>query len=138
MTDKINTRNKFARKICTKMEKLNNDIKLLIKVDTALKNQSGGGIADAMRKIATIKAAQASPRFDTDNIDQEITQIGTVLTQNVRVIMNAFNDFEREIDAISQKAAVPIPIGTNDVDLTNINSAASQLASIITSQQPPP
>jgi hypothetical protein len=133
MTDKINTRNKFARKICTKMEKLNNDIKLLIKVDSALKNQSGGGIADAMRKIAAIKIAQnANPaqKLDTSNIDQEITQIGTELAQNVSSIITAFRTFENDLDEINRNATMKIPVTSNEINITALDTAAKDLARI--------
>jgi hypothetical protein len=55
---KIQARNKFVGKINGKIEKLNQDIKLLIEVDQALNAQTGGGLLD---KVVGALGAAAAP-----------------------------------------------------------------------------
>ena len=89
---KIQARNKFVSKLNNKIDKLNEDLKLLIQVDEALNIQSGGGlIQDA---LAQLQAASpnvkinpvGSVNVDLTAITAEATRLSKQLTDKVKIL----------------------------------------------------
>lgn len=125
MSDKINTRNKFARKICSKMEKLNNDIKLLIKVDSALKNQSGGGL---LNDISNAIADVEKPDVDLQEINQEILAYGNTLSANITSLTVTLQSILYQLRQLAEDTNVVVP--KNNVTWEPMNQVVQNLNAI--------
>jgi hypothetical protein len=80
----LNIRNQFANKIINKIEKLNNDIKLLAKVDKKLSNGNNqiGGSPSITEQLIEIQLAAARAKATIENNKGKITQITTTNAKN--------------------------------------------------------
>ena len=138
MTDiKMQARNKFANKISQKIDKLNNDIQLLIQVDQVFKTQSGGAppllstFADAiMNKTITHKG---TPTLDTGKLKTEADKLASDLQTKIDSLETTLKKLiaalekSQEIDISKVKITVP----TNNV-LDEIKAKESKLETVNT------
>ena len=123
--NKISIRNKFARKICTKMEKLNNDIQLLIKVDTTLKNQTGGTLTVLLQQLQTVATQQQTQKDnyvkqadEISQLNQTLIELSRDLTTNIIQLKTAFDAITREVENLVQKGNTvvnPTPIDKSEI-----------------------
>jgi hypothetical protein len=123
----LNIRNQFANKIINKIEKLNNDIKLLAKVDKKLSNGNNqiGGSPSIQENIRNAQFAVAKARLAIDNNQPKINSIAGInqlnkasnqqLTEaatSLGVINGAISELSTAIDSL---------IISDIPDLTQIN-----------------
>lgn len=114
---KIQARNKFVGKINGKIEKLTEDIRLLIEVDQALNVQTGGAllgdIAQAMKNIKTpsttgqpslnMSALDAAANALADELRGKITTLETTL----RTLLTHISNHQSTVDLSSLNVPVP-------------------------------
>jgi hypothetical protein len=126
MVDKnIQARNKFVNKITTKINKLNKDINLLIKVDNALKIQAGGGLMDNLNTILTTPGtAQTAPNYTA--VVTESNRIADDLENNIIILENTLKSLITSL-AIQRASTTPVTVSINDAGLNIINDKISTL-----------
>lgn len=137
--NKISIRNKFARKICTKMEKLNNDIQLLIKVDTTLKNQTGGTLTVLLQQLQTVATQQQTQKDnyvkqadEISDLNRTLIELSRDLTANIIQLKNAFDAITAEVENLVQegtKVVNPTPIDKSDI--TTLKQQVEEIDKII-------
>ena len=138
MTDKFNTRNKFARKICSKMEKLNNDIKLLIKVDTTLKNQSGGALLqDLQQALSQVKAkASTENRLNYEAANSKINELASELDQTANILTESMQALLLNIQTLSNQLATDIQVNPVLLNFNDINASYNKIVDLVQDSNP--
>jgi hypothetical protein len=126
MFDKnVQARNKFVNKITTKIDKLNKDINLLIKVDNALKIQAGGGLMENLRNaLTTPRTEQTAPDYTV--VLNESTRIADELDNNVKILESTLKSLITSL-ASQRASTTSVKVQANNVGLNNINDKINTL-----------
>ncbi len=120
---KIQARNKFVGKINGKIEKLNQDIKLLIEVDQALNTQTGGGLLDKVVGVLGAASAPATTGSVQINYDLLNAEAQTLTTQLASKITTLEKTLGLLLSHISRNTTV-------DLSRINLPADAAKLQSV--------
>lgn len=113
---KIQARNKFVNKITNKIDKLNQDIKLLLEVDQALNIQVGGtllgDVATAMNNIKTPTTTGTpiitNEAFTTaaNQLAKELSEKIDILEKTLKTLLEHISRYNPTVDLTGQKITV--------------------------------
>ena len=86
---KIQARNKFVGKISNKIDKLNQDIKLLLEVDKALNVQVGGGVLEEFSKVVNQSTNQKTiQKLNDSDLVAKVNDLTTTLQKKITILEN--------------------------------------------------
>lgn len=130
---KIQARNKFVGKISGKIDKLNQDIQLLLQVDQALDVQTGGGLLDKIMEAAS--AAKPStvgdPTIDNSTLNTRVVELTNDLQKKITTLEETLGILLSHISKSDpydlSKLKIPIPAASLDKIAAEITKLDSQL-----------
>ncbi len=102
---KIQARNKFVGKINQKIEKLNEDIKLLIEVDKALNTQTGGGLLTSLNAAISSPPSTVTSRVDYGALDTKAQELTRQLEGKIKTLEDTLGLLLSHITSRSGTAA---------------------------------
>jgi hypothetical protein len=85
---KIQARNKFVGKLSEKIDKLQQDIELLLQVDQALNIQSGGGLLNDIMEATKVAelTTTGQPKIDDAKLNQRVNELTTNLQKKITTL----------------------------------------------------
>lgn len=133
MSDKkIQARNKFVGKISKKIDKLNQDIKLLLEVDQALNLQVGGGLLDrvvAAINTPSVPATTGQASINYTNLSSEAANLTSQLEQKITTLENTLGVLLTHISKNSPYDLNQIRLQADPITLANVKAQVARLDS---------